>query len=283
MKFKQLIAFAYAISAGAFALGLTATYMRSVHQEARDYIGSQVRSTHVEPSVAMSTVVTLAKSLPYGHKLRRGDFKEIPFPTDAIPPGAFRNISDLFAAHDSPMAKFELSKGEVMLSAKINQTDDRSALSLLLSEGMRAVTIKVNEVRGVGGFIQPKDRVEILMTEKKSATDQDSPRRTSVLLQDVLVMAIGQNVSTQNYKPTVANSVTVAVNLKDAQKLALAMTVGHLSLALRNPFQPGISTPSAISLQDLRSAPKRKAPAAPKIRVYRSAKASDYSIPKSAK
>lgn len=278
MKFKQLIAFAYAVSAGAFALGLTATYMRSVHQEARDYYGSQVRATHVESPVTTSTVVTLARSLPYGHKLRRGDFKEIPWPSDAIPPGAFRSIGDLFAAHDSPIAKFALSEGEVMLPAKFNLKDNQSALSLLLPEGMRAVTIKVNEVRGVGGFIQPKDRVDILMTEKNAATAKASPRRTSVLLQDILVMAIGQNVNAQNYKPTVANSVTVAVNLQDAQKLALAITVGHLSLALRNPLQAGTSASREISLQDLRSGPNRQAPASPKIRVYRSAKASDYSI-----
>ncbi len=283
MKFKQLIAFAYAVSAGAFALGLTATYMRSVHQEARDYVGAQVRSAPAGSSVAMSTVVTLAKSLPYGHKLRRGDFKEIPWPSSAIPPGSFRSIGELFAAHDSPIARFELSEGEVMLPAKFNPKNGQSALSLLLPEGMRAVTIKVNEVRGVGGFIQPKDRVDILMTEKNAATAKASPRRTSVLLQDILVMAIGQNVSTQNYKPTVTNSVTVAVNLQDAQKLALAITVGHLSLALRNPLQAGKLASSEVSLQDLRPDLNRKAPAAPNIRVYRSAKASDYSIPKSAK
>ena len=81
----------------------------------------------------MSTVVTLAKSLPYGHKLRRGDFKEIPWPSDAIPPGAFRSIGDLFAAHDSPIAKFELSEGEVMLPAKINlRTIDRPYLCCFL-------------------------------------------------------------------------------------------------------------------------------------------------------
>lgn len=282
MKFKQLIALAYAVSAGALALGLSATYMRNVHEEASAFYGAQVRAVKVKP-VAMSTVVTLASSLPYGHKLRRGDFKETPWPEKSIPPGAFRNISDLFAAHDSPIARFELSEGEVMLPAKINRSDSQSALSLLLPEGMRAVTIKINEVRGVGGFIQPKDRVDILMTEKTSVSDKGAPRRTSVLLQDILVMAIGQNVSAQNYKPTVANSVTVAVDLKDAQKLALAITVGHLSLALRNPLQTEKSAPPEISLHDLRSDTPRKATAAPKIRVYRSAKASDYSITKSAK
>ncbi|MGI9475489.1 MAG: Flp pilus assembly protein CpaB [Hyphomicrobiaceae bacterium] len=282
MKFKQLIALAYAVSAGALALGLSATYMRNLHQEASAFYGAQVRAVKTKP-VAMSTVVTLAKSLPYGHKLRRGDFKETPWPVKSIPPGAFRNINALFSAHDTPIARFELSEGEVMLPAKINRSDRQSALSLLLPEGMRAVTIKVNEVRGVGGFIQPKDRVDIIMTEKSSVTDKGAPRRNSVLLQDILVMAIGQNVSAQNYKPTVANSVTVAVNLHDAQKLALANTVGQLSLALRNPLQTEQSSPREISLNDLRSGPPRKAAVAPKIRVYRSAKASDYNVEKSGK
>lgn len=282
MQFKQLIALAYAVSAGALALGMSATYMRSVHEDARLFYGAQVRTEPAKP-VAMSTVVTLAKSLPYGHKLRRADFKEIPWPTAAVPPGAFRSIGDLFAAHDTPIARVALSEGEVMLPAKINPNDARSALSLLLPEGMRAMTIKVNEVRGVGGLVQPRDRVDILLTEKASATDKAAPRSTSVLLQDVLVMAIGQNTSTRNYKPTVANSVTVAVDLKDAQKLALAITVGHLSLALRNPLQPGKSALPEISLQDLRAVKEHKAPAASKIRVYRSAKGSDYTIGKAFK
>ena len=282
MKFKQLIALAYAVSAGALALGLTATYMRTFHQEAQEYYGAKLRAAHVKP-VAMSTVVAIAKPLPYGHKLRRGDFKEIPWPAAAIPPGAFRSIGDLFAAHDTPIAKIALSEGELMLPAKLNPTDNRSALSLLLPEGMRAVTIKVNEVRGVGGFIQPKDRVDILMTEKSSAVDKGAPRRTSVLLQDILVMAIGQNVNAKNYKPTVANSVTVAVNLKDAQKLALAITVGHLSLALRNPLQAGNAPLREVSLSDLRPDAGHMPPAKPKIRVYRSGKPSDYSLSKSAK
>lgn len=282
MKFKQLIALAYAVSAGAFALGLSATYMRNVHEEAKAYYGAQVRAAKEEP-VVMSTVVTLAKPLPYGHRLRRADFKEVPWPKAAIPPGAFHTISDLFAAHDSPIAKFELAEGEVMLPAKINRNDGQSALSVLLPPGMRAVTIKVNEVRGVGGFIQPKDRVDILMTEKSSVSGKAAARRTSVLLQDILVMAIGQNVSTQDYKPTVANSVTVAVDLRDAQKLALAITVGQLSLALRNPLQTERSPPREISLHDLRSGEPRKIETTSKVRVYRSAKASDYDLSTSGK
>jgi pilus assembly protein CpaB len=277
MQLKQLIALAYAVSAGALAIGLTATYMRSVQEEARTFYGSQVRKADVEP-VEMSTVVALARSLPYGHELRRADFKEISWPAGAVPAGAFRRIGDFFAAHDRPIVRFELAEGEIMLPTKVSPKDGSSALSLLLPKGKRAVTIKVNEVRGVGGFIQPQDRVDVLMTEKASTTDKTPERRTSVLLQDVLVLAIGQSVSSKDYKPTVANSVTVAVDLRDAQKLALAMTVGHLSLALRNPLQPGGAAQREVSLNDLRPGPKHAAPAARTIRVYRSAKASDYSL-----
>lgn len=282
MQFKQLIALAYAVSAGALALGLSATYMRSVHQEANAFYGAKVRAVKPKP-VAMSTVVTLAKTLPYGHKLRRDDFKEIAWPANAVPPDAFRSVHDLFAVYDDPTAKFELAEGEIMLPGKINPKDNRSALSLMLPEGMRAVTLKINEVRGVGGFIQPKDRVDILLTEKKRPDDKAAARRTSVLLQDILVLAIGQTVSAKDYKPTITNSVTVAANLHDAQKLALAITVGHLSLALRNPLHTEKSAGREISMHDLVSAAGRKAPAAPKIRVYRSAKASDYSVAKAAK
>lgn len=284
MHLKQLIALAYAISAGALALGLTAAYMRTFEQEAQFYYSNKMRANKVETEPkALPLVVTLATTLPYGHKLTESDLKEVPWQADAVPPGSYRSIREFLAAHKEPVAKIALSEGEVLLPAKLVSESDRSILSLLLADDMRAVTIKVNEVRGVGGFIQPRDRVDILMTEKSTATEKGKQQHTSVLLQNVLILAIGQNVSAQNYKPTVANSVTVAVGLEDAQKLALAITIGHLSLALRNPLQVNKKRLKEVSLTDLRPGTVQAPPSTPKIRVYRSAKPSDYPIDESSK
>lgn len=280
MQMKQLIAITYAISAASLAIGLMTIYTQSVRDELHEQYATSPAPTpkpEAKP-VAMSTIVTAVRQLPYGHRLKAEDLQVSSLPTEVVPANAFKTIDTIFAAGKKPILKVGLEKGELLFPSKINAADGRSALSLLLPVGKRAVTIKVNEVRGVGGFIQPRDHVDILLTEKRTA-DHKAPRASRVLLQNVLIMAIGQDITPKGSQPKVTNSVTVAVDLKDAQKLALAVTVGHLSLALRNPVQDAQSAPKSVSLDDLQPNKVRSKPPGFGIQVFRSAKASTYQIP----
>ena len=112
---------------------------------------------------------------------------------------------------------------------------------------MKAVTIRVDEVRGVAGFVLPGDRVDIFLTRSES----DKQQFTDLLLQNVKVLAIGQIADDREDKPTLVKAVTVEVNPIDAQKLILAKSAGRLSLALRRAGESARVGGRRITLGDL--------------------------------
>jgi pilus assembly protein CpaB len=117
---------------------------------------------------------------------------------------------------------------------------------------MRAVSVKVDEVRGVAGFILPGDRVDVVLTraERTSGQDKEGPM-ADVLLQNVKVLAIDQLVNEQQDKPTVARAVTLELNVQQAQKVILAEGVGRLSLILRQAGEVVASDTRRVTLADL--------------------------------
>jgi len=253
MKFKQLIALAYAATAASLAIGWTSEYTRAVHAKYKTAVPA-VPAVAVAPepvAIAMETVITAARKLAIGHKLGPQDLQETKWPAASLPPGAVRRMPDLFASGQSRYLKTALAEGEVLLESKVSSLNQGSALAHLLPNNMRAVTIQVNEVRGVGGFIKPNDAVDILLTETRVENKEIKSASARVILQNIRVLAMGQEIDAEAYRAKVARSATLAVRLEDAQKLALATTVGQISLALRNPDQGVIAGPKEISLNDL--------------------------------
>jgi pilus assembly protein CpaB len=117
---------------------------------------------------------------------------------------------------------------------------------------MRAASVRINDVSGVAGFIQPNDSVDVLIT--RGATDQSGQQITDVLLQNTRVIAIGQDAKGESGQPQVAKTATLQVDPLGAQKLALAQEIGSLSLVLRKPGDDQNSVfVETISLADLRS------------------------------
>jgi pilus assembly protein CpaB len=143
---------------------------------------------------------------------------------------------------------------------------------------MRAVTIRVNDVEGVAGFVLPGDRVDIALTrqvDKGAAT-------TDVVLQNTRVLAIDQTADERNDKPSVVKAVTLEVDTAAAQKIALAASVGTLSLMLRKAGEMASESTRRISLGDLVNG--GVAAAQPDTRfatigVLRATKREDYSVP----
>jgi pilus assembly protein CpaB len=121
-------------------------------------------------------------------------------------------------------------------------TGERATLSAVVDDGMRALSVRINDVLGVAGFVLPGDRVDILLT-RKSFTD--------ILLQNVKVLAIDQIADERVEKPSLAKTATLEVNTIDAQKLTLAQTVGSLSLALRAAGSVEAAAPRRITLSEL--------------------------------
>lgn len=134
----------------------------------------------------------------------------------------------------------------------------RASLSSMIGGERRAITIRVNDVLGVGGFVLPGDRVDVLLT--RSAANEIPA--TDILLQNVKVLGIDQEASDKKEAPMVARAVTLEVSAEEAQRITLGTQVGTLSLALRNLADTAESArPRTIGLNDLR-------PNAPIVRVH---------------
>lgn len=189
-----------------------------------------------QQNVEVAMVVTAAKELPVGTELTRDMLHEVRWPTETVPAGAFRSVEEMFAIAKRRVVLTSFRAGEPVLPTKITPAGERASLSANLRPGMKAVTVRVNDVIGVAGFVLPGDRVDILMTRDKSKSGgetNDSDIFNDVILQDVRVLAVDQSTDESGATPLPAQTVTVEVAMVDAQKLALAATIGNLSLALR--------------------------------------------------
>ena len=144
-----------------------------------------------------------------------------------------------------------IEKNEPVLKWKISGPGQRASLSALISDnGMKAVTIRVDEVKGVAGFVLPGDRVDIFLTRRQTS-GEGAQQFTDLLLQNVKVLAVGQIADDREDKPKLVKAVTVEVSPIDAQKLILAKSAGRLSLALRRAGESARVGGRRITLGDL--------------------------------
>ena len=145
-----------------------------------------------------------------------------------------------------------IEPNEPLLSVKITGAGQRATLSALVRDGMKAVTIRVNDVEGVGGFVLPGDRVDVVLTRQVDKTSASN----DLVLQNARVLAIDQVADERADKPTVAKAVTLEVDMVGAQKLSLASSVGTLSLMLRKAGEASAGTSRRVTLEDLEQRPK---------------------------
>jgi len=243
------------ILAVAIAMGGSAAYLT------RNWLKDQTRvSAAVQPA---GTIVVAAESLAYGTAMTPDNIVEIPWISNALPEGAFAVKDDLLSG-GRRVALSPLKRGEAVLRSKITGPGQRASLASLLDEGKRAVTVSVDDVRGVAGFVLPGDFVDIVII-----ADDGSPKRQSysdILLEHVKVLAIDQVASEGEGQPTVAKAVTVEVTKEQAQKILLATNIGKLSLILARPVESKPDPNRRVSERDIgRTSPEplRPPPAPP--------------------
>lgn len=201
----------------------------------------------VQPAVRFETIVVATAPFRFGMPLDRAKLSEIPWPQEQLPEGAFSTIDELIASGDRVVLS-PIEANEPVLLAKLSGADGRATLSNLLTPGMRAVTVSTDEIAGVGGFITPGDRIDVVLTRDQgtaqSASGNGSNRpgatiTSQVVVENARVLTVGQDADERQTSPQVANSVTIEVNTVDAQKIALARTIGTLSLSLRSAAEDG--------------------------------------------
>jgi pilus assembly protein CpaB len=229
--------------------------------------------------ISTRTIVVAAKPLRFGMEVTEAQLKEISWPDAALPAGSFAKIADVLTGKRIALGAIE--PNEPLLGSKITGPGQRATLSAMLRDGLKAVTIRVNDVDGVGGFVLPGDRVEVSLTRQIDKTNATS----EVVLQNVRVLAVDQIADERTEKPTVVKAVTLEVDEIGAQKLTLAASVGSLSLMLRKAGEAtnqytrritlnDLGTPSTPAAQEAKAQTGRTT-----VSVRRAATIQEYSVP----
>jgi pilus assembly protein CpaB len=226
----------------ALAMGTIAALM------ARSWIAA-----HTQKAEQTGTIVVAAAPLTFGTVLSTDNLTEIAWTKGKLPEGAFATKTDVLK-DGRRVALSAIERSEMILAPKITAPGQRASLSVLLEEGQRAVTVRVDDVRGVAGFILPGDRVDVVLL--RSQNDQgETENSADVLLENVKVLAIDQLVNEpkqdQPAVATVAKAVTLQVSPQQAQKLLLAGNVGKLSLVLRQAGEARLAQTDRVTDSDL--------------------------------
>jgi pilus assembly protein CpaB len=175
-------------------------------------------------------VIVAADDLQVGAKVEEHDIKVIKIPGADLPPGAPRRRADVLG-HGVIVP---ISKGEFILPNRLAGENAGSGLPSLIPPGMRAVSVRVNEVVSVAGFVTPGTRVDVLLTGTPGAGGE---QQTTTVLQNVAVLASGHTLErTATGEAQTTAVITLLVSPDDAQRLTLASSEGHIQLALRNPL-----------------------------------------------
>ncbi len=175
-----------------------------------------------------------------------------------------------------------IAENEPILASKITGPGQRATLSAVLTPGKKAVTVRVNDIEGVAGFVLPGDRVDIFLT-RNAGGERGTPGNSSsdVVLQNVRVLAIDQIADDRMDKPAVVKAVTLEVEMAEGQKLSLAASLGTLTLALRQAGDTAPQPSRQITAEDL-GKPQKKTGSLGNfstITVTRGTKKENYSVP----
>jgi pilus assembly protein CpaB len=212
---------------------------------ARNWLLSQ---TQVSRSVE-GRIVVATKALPFGTPLSDDNVVEIAWGGRDLPDGAFASRQELFKDGRRAMLA-TVTRNEPILSSKITGPGQQASLSSTIEDGKRAVTVRVDDVRGVAGFILPNDHVDVVLIRSAN----NPARRESysdLLLQNVKVIAIDQVAAEQKERPSVAKAVTLEVTPPQAQQIALATEIGTLSLILRQAGEANVVRNDRVTESDL--------------------------------
>jgi pilus assembly protein CpaB len=180
-------------------------------------------------------VVVASADLPLGTELKKEDLSVINFPVGGAPEGSFAKPADILGRG----LIVSMVKNEPVLAAKLASKEAGAGLPPVIPEGMRAVSVRVNEVIGVAGYVLPGTRVDVVATGSPNGQPQDATSK--VVLSNVQVLTSGTRMEQdqEKGKPMQVTVVTLLVYPEQSERLALASTEGKIQLALRNPLDQG--------------------------------------------
>jgi pilus assembly protein CpaB len=248
------------------ALALALGFLTSV------YVYKNLQSKTGPSFDAGVDVIVAADDLQVGARVDEHDIKIIKIPAADLPPGAPRRRSEVLG-HGVIVP---ISKGEFILPNRLAGENAGSGLPSLIPPGMRAVSVRVNEVVSVAGFVTPGTRVDVLLTGTPGG---GAEQQTTTVLQNIAVLASGHTLErTATGEAQTTAVITLLVSPDDAQRLTLASSEGHIQLALRNPLDTkqdevpasnsrglyrGVAAPAPAQPVPLHHIPTKKTPTPP--------------------
>lgn len=215
---------------------------------AKDFLTQQQGAAEASVQPQVVNVVVARRDIDFGQPVSAQSLRLQPWPRDAVPSGAFTDLDQLISANESDSRRVltKVYEGEIVLESKVSKPGGRVTIVQKITEGMRAMSISVNAVTAVGGFVTPGDRVDIVLTQSVNGS-----LKAGTFLQNIRVIGVDQQSEENSDQPVVARTVTVEVSPEDGQKLALAQRAGTLSLSLRTLDAVDQEALELVDLNDL--------------------------------
>ena len=203
------------------------------------------------------TVMAAAMNIPYGTKVESRHIRAVQIPKDIKPQDAVASVDEL----EGWVANTDVVSGEMLIKARFVEHGTGSTLAALIGENMRAITVRVDDVVGVAGFLLPGNYVDVLATKVDRASKKAS---SETILQKIKVLAVDQTARTNDTDPVIVRAVTLEMSAPQSETLAKRRAEGTIQLTLRNPNDEVVVA---------KKAPVKKrvyrAPAAPKVTIIR--------------
>lgn len=194
-------------------------------------------------------VVVAALKISYGQKIEGAHLKTVLTPNEMVQDGVFHKIEEV----EGKIARHVIFAGETIINERVADNAEGSSLAVMVEQEMRAVTIRVDDVIGVAGFLLPGNRVDVLASRmvKRRAV-------TTTVLHNIKVLAVDQTASTDKEKPVVVRAVTLEVTPIESEVLFKARVEGSIQLTLRNPLDESIAAKPAKKVKKKVASTKKK-------------------------
>lgn len=239
MNRQNIIALCVAGVIGLVAVFLANSYFSGIEKAQED----EVRATR------LTRIAVALQDIPLGTALTNTNVRMADWPANSVPPGSFDNFG---AATTNRIALEAIRPGEPIIAGRISGTDGRATLATRLDEDRYAISVAVNAVTGVSGFVRPGDLVDVLLTRQIPGDGAKSyDKMTDVIARGLPVLAIDQVLDRSKTDPALGSTATLEVSMEDAQRLSLARELGTLSLALRNVASPANPKAATVTMRDL--------------------------------
>lgn len=234
-----------------------------------------------DPDVAQ--VVVAALQVPFGSKVEASDLKVVSMPKDVVPPNSFNDIESVVGRVSNQV----IYPGEVVLEGRVSEHMGGSALAALLDPGKRAMSVRVDDVVGVAGFLLPGNRVDVVSSKRNGSRDN---YESKTVLRNLKVLAVDQIASQERDGPVIVRAVTLEVTTKQAETLVESTQEGKVQLTLRNPLEQDdeddmmVAQRSVMNLPELEEKdepappPRRAAPVQRRVDVLRGTQMSSVNV-----